>query len=195
MGKFLGITLVLILCAGLSGCITLETADADPTLVPTETPAAGTAETLQPPGAPVQETSPAPAQGGMPAGLSAYYPWERVPLPEGSEFIKMESVEDTDKYIEHTYLSLPMTKTEAVAYFTQLLEKDAELYNLDDDLPYVPLEIQGAYPDVVSFASLYGRYTEAVEPNVYIVIVNLYTPADGETISVATVQVNYRTKP
>ena len=131
----------------------------------------------------------------MPEGLTAHYPWERVPLPEGSEFVKVENIEDIDKYVEDTYILLPLTKTEAIAYFEPLLQTDSDFYTLDDNLGYVPLEIQGGYPEVVSYASLYSRYTTETEPGIYVIKVNLYTPADGETVSVAVVQVNYRAKP
>ena len=78
---------------------------------------------------------------------------------------------------------------------TPLLEKDAEFFTLDDNLDYPPLEIQGAYPDVASFASLYSRYTQQAEANIGVIIVNLYTSADKETVLVAEIQVNYLAKP
>lgn len=116
-------------------------------------------------------------------------------MPEGSEFVKVTNIEDTDKYLEYTYITLSMTKAEAIDHFRPLLEKDADFFKLDDNLAYVPLEIHGAYPDVTSFASLYSRYTQQTEANISVITVNLYTPADNETVLVAEIQVNYHAKP
>ena len=197
MKRLLAMALVLILCVGLGGCISIQGAEDEPT----GSPAEASAPMTEPTGAADQssapetdETSAVPQDGRLP-GLSAHYPWERVPLPEGSEFVEVSGMEDTDKYVEYTDIRLPMTKAEAVAYFQPLLEKDADFFKLDTDLDYVPLEIQGAYPDVVSNTSLYARYTAETEPNIYIINVSLYTPADGETVLVAVVQANYHSKP
>jgi hypothetical protein len=194
MKGLLAITMVLILCAGLSGCISIQSADAEPTgsFIEASAPASGSADATEQ--SSTDESSAVPQDGRLP-GLSAHYPWERVPLPEGSEFIEVSGMEDTDKYVEYTDIRLPMTKTEAVAYFQPLLEKDVDFFKLDADLDYVPLEIQGAYPDAVSCTSLYARYTAETEPNIHIINVSLYTPADGEMVLVAVVQVNYHSKP
>jgi len=133
--------------------------------------------------------------GGILEGLAAYYPWDIVPLPEGSVFVKVQGVEDTDKYVEYSYVQLALTKSEAVEYFEPLMQKDADYYTRDDDLTFPSLEVQGMYPEVVSFTSLYARYTEQVGGNVALVNVNLYTPEDGETLLIAEIQVNYRVKP
>ncbi len=201
MKRSIFIAFMLVLCIGLAGCISIQSADTEPTMSPEQiiNPAPERVpEPEEPAIAEVPELS-APAeassgQGALP-GLTAHYPWERLPLPEGSEFVKLSSVEDTDKYVEYTQVKLPMTKTEAVAYFKPLLEKDSDLFVQDDDLTYPSLEIQGAFPDVVSFTSLYGRYTQEMEPNIKAIILNLYTPADGETLLVAEIQVNYLSKP
>lgn len=194
MKSLLATTLVLILCIGLSGCISIQSADAEATgnLIETSAPTAGAFDATEQ--LPTDEPPTVQRDGRLP-GLSAHYPWERVPLPEESELIEVSSTEDTDKYVEYTDIHLPMTKTEAIAYFQPLLEKDADFFKLDADLEYVPLEIQGAYPDAVSNTSLYARYTAETEPNIYVINVSLYTSADGETVIVAVVQVNYHSKP
>lgn len=133
--------------------------------------------------------------GGSLEGLAAYYPWDIVPLPEGSVLVKAQGVEDTDKYVEYSYVQLTLTKSEAVEYFEPLMQKDADYYTRDNDLTFPSLEVQGMYPEVVSFTSLYARYTEDIGGNVALVSVNLYTPQDGETLLVAEIQVNYRVKP
>ncbi len=204
MRKLFVIALAIAVCIGLAGCISIKSAQGPGSspgaslppvqkqaqAAPQEDPAA-TAEA--PDTASVQNS---PTQGAARfSGITAHYPWERVPLPEGSGFVKVMNVEDTDKYLEYTYVTLPMTKTEAIGYFRPLLEKDAEFFTLDDDLDYPPLEIQGAYPDVASFASLYSRYTQQAEANIGVIIVNLYTSADKETVLVAEIQVNYLAKP
>ncbi len=130
-----------------------------------------------------------------PSGLADHYPWARVPLPGESEFVKTESVEDTEKYIEYTYVHLALTKAEAVAYFRPLLEKDADFFTLDDDLPHPPLEVRGAYPEAASYVSLFSRYAAETEANISVIKVDVYTAADGETVLAAVVQVNYRSKP
>jgi hypothetical protein len=189
--------LALLFCAGLSGCISIQSADPEPTGSPIEAsaPASEPTDAADQSSAPGTEPPSAAPQDGRLPGLSAHYPWERVPLPDGSETIDVSDMEDTDKYVEYTDIRLPMTKTEAVAYFQPLLEKDADYFTLDADLDYVPLEVQGAYPDAVSCTSLYARYTAETEPNIYIINVSLYTPADGETVLVAVVQVNRHGKP
>lgn len=197
MKRLLAITLILILCAGMSGCISIQSPEDESTGSPIKTsvPMPGPADAADQSSAPQTDgTSAVPRDDRLP-GLSAHYPWERVPLPEGSGFIEALGIEDTDKYVEYTDIRLPMTKTEAIAYFQPLLEKDADFFKLDADLEYVPLEIQGAYPDVVSDTSLYARYTAETEPNIYIINVSLYTPTDGETVLVAVIQVSYHAKP
>ena len=133
MKKRLFIALVLMLCIGVTGCISLQSADAEPTITPDQIATSAPEQTAE-------ETS----------------------APEE---------------LEYTYITLSMTKAEAIDYFRPLLEKDADFFKLDDNLAYVPLEIHGAYPDVTSFASLYSRYTQQTEANISVITVNLYTPA------------------
>ncbi len=89
-----------------------------------------------------------------PSGLADHYS-ARVPLPGESEFVKTESVEDTEKYIEYTYVHLALTKAEAVAYFRPLLEKDADFFTLDDNLPHPPLEVRACLPEAASYVALF----------------------------------------
>ncbi len=187
----LAVLLVAVLSMSFFGCVSIELKGStdftpEPTTVVHELPADTAVLPTEAPDA---------NAGGILEGLAAYYPWDIVPLPEGSVFVKAQGVEDTDKYVEYSYVQLALTKSEAVEYFEPLMQKDADYCTRDNDLTFPSLEVQGMYPEVVSFTSLYARYTEDIGGNVALVSVNLYTPEDSETLSVAEIQVNYRVKP
>jgi hypothetical protein len=211
MKRVFSIALVFALCVGLTGCMRnagpVQSANIPlPTVFESaamETPAAEPAQETAKTPAVEEVPAQAAAEGAQarleqaavpPDGLTAYYPWERVPLPKGCELITVWNKQNGKKYLEITTVAVSTTKTQALAYFTPLLEKDAELYP-PAQADYAPLDIVDLYPDVTSQTWLYADYAAETEASIEVIEVGLFTLADKETVVAATVQVTYRSAP
>ncbi len=116
MKRVFSIALVFALCVGLTGCMRnagpVQSANIPlPTVFESaamETPAAEPAQETAKTPAVEEVPAQAAAEGAQarleqaavpPDGLTAYYPWERVPLPGGCELITVWNKQNGSKYL------------------------------------------------------------------------------------------------
>lgn len=136
-------------------------------------------------------------------GVSPYFPADRIPLPPSSRIIGItndfESVEDDASCWETTALELTMTKSEAIEYFSPLLNRgEVNQFVVSKDMSdFIPWEVLYDYPEVGNYVELYAWYNDLLDSaRISIIKVLLFTTAeDQETIVLAWIQVNYASKP
>lgn len=136
-------------------------------------------------------------------GVSPYFPADRIPLPPDSRVIGIandfESVEDDASCWETTTLELAMTKSEAIDYFSPLLNRGEVNHFVvsGDTSDYIPWEVLNDYPEIGNYVELYAWYNHLLDSaKISIIKVLLFTTAeDQETIVLAWIQVEYASKP
>lgn len=197
--KKTSVLFVALMLAGMAvaGCGSAKAPGAE------TTPAITTAPTTETPAittAPITDTPEITDKGA--AALSPYFPTDYVTLPPESKVIDVfNDFEDMeyDMYCwETTVLELPMTKTEAIEYFTPELNKqEVNHFEVSKDMSdYIPWQIEEDYPDVTNYVEIYASYAYGSDGvNVAIIKVQLFTKDDNETIVVAWIAVEYSRNP
>jgi hypothetical protein len=141
-----------------------------------------------------------PGTDGM--SLSPYFPTDRITLPKGSKIIDITNDFDIDEdgytNTENTWLDLSMTKTEAIEWFTPMLDSGnvrqfVDSGDMDDNFPW---EVTGRFDDIANYVELYASYeSDTNTADIYIIRVQLFTLKDLETIVVARIVVQYEKNP
>jgi hypothetical protein len=130
-------------------------------------------------------------------GLSPHFPSDKITLPEESAVVRVfEGVPNEysgGDYIEITEITLPLPKTEAIAYFSALLTRGDEEFFNTNDFPFPPDAITDAYPDVTSDFQVSASYYHS--RGVHGITVHLFVKDEEEKVYAAYIEVTYAKDP
>lgn len=140
-----------------------------------------------------------PAGAEVIPGLSPYFPTNKIQLPPGSKVIGFFEGEPdpygvSGDYLETTVVEIPLTKTEAVEYFTSMMENGGGTFYLTGDSSYWIYEaVTDAYPNVACSYRMEVHYVHSRD--VRSIVVTLYTEESGDALYVAYIDVTYAKAP
>lgn len=140
----------------------------------------------------------APAAMETPPGLSPYFPTDRIQLPPESKVIgfhegELDPYGVAGDYLETTVVEMPLTKTEAIAYFTSIMENSGGAFYLYDEWSWIPEAVTDAYPDVASAFRMDANFVHSRD--VRSIVITLYFEEGGETLYAAYIDVTYAKVP
>lgn len=189
---------ITILLMTLAGCVTVAPANEKPSATLAATPLP---EPVPTPEAPPESAAPepGPVAAEMIPGLSPYFPADRIALPPGSKVLEVFEGEPdpygvTAEYLETTALELPLTKTQAIEYFSKMLDQgDGDFYPSEENSYWIPEAITGKYPDVTSYAGMSVNYPHSI--NVRGIDVKFFIQEGGEKVFAVYIGVSYAKKP